>query len=136
MKKVISVLLLLVVLAAGCSSTIEVPTAIPVNPTATVQSASATATAQLPPPSKCQSKLLGKVQDANGALAKGATIEIKGGSFSGKTLSDDNGLYGFAGLCAGTYTFSVTLSGQAAKAVATTATLDGSNSVKTDLQVK
>lgn len=149
MKTKLCLLLLLVVLAAGCATTVE-PTAIPVNPTAvpvvnptavpvvnpTTAPVQATNTPGLPPPSKCQSKLLGRVLDANATPAKGAVIEIKGGTFSGKTLSDDNGLYGFAGLCAGTYSFSVTLTGQQPKPVAATATVDGTNTVRADLNVK
>ena len=79
---------------------------------------------------------MGRVVDANGALAKGAVIDIKSGAFTAKTQSDDNGLYGFAGLCAGGYGFTVTLSGQPPKALALTSTVDGANTVRTDLAVK
>lgn len=130
-------------LATGCVTTIE-PTAVPVtpnftavpintNPTVVPQ---AQATAAPASQGQCQSKLLGKVVDAAGALAKGAVVQIKSGAFNAKTLSDDSGLYGFAGLCAGGYGFTVTLSGKAPKALATTATLDGANTSRTDLTVK
>lgn len=136
MNKNLSLVLILLLLATGCASTIE-PTAIPVNSSPVVAPQTlATSTAQLPPPSKCQSKLLGRVLDATGALAKGAVIEIKKGSFNAKTLSDDNGLYGFAGLCQGTYAFAVTLSGKPAKPLAAQATVDGANTANADLTVK
>jgi protocatechuate 3,4-dioxygenase beta subunit len=138
MKKFFLLCLALTLLASGCATTVE-PTAIPVNPTAAPvapQSQQATSTAPLPPTGQCQSKLLGRVVDANGQPAKGAIIDIKSGNFTGKTLSDDNGLYGFAGLCAGNYSFTVTLSGQPAKPVAGTAALDGANSNRMDLTVK
>ncbi len=136
MKKFAYLLLVILILAVGCTATVE-PTAEPVNPNVKVSPPSqATPT---PPPastSNCQSKLTGRVYDAKGALAKGAVIEIKSGSFTGKTLSDDNGLYGFAGLCAGTYNFTVQLAGQAAKPLSSTATVNGGDSAKVDLTVK
>jgi carboxypeptidase family protein len=136
MNRNLPLVLILLLLATGCVTTIE-PTAIPVSPNPTVAPQIQTAnTPQLPPQGNCQSKLLGRVVDANGALAKGAVIEIKSGSFNAKALSDDNGLYGFAGLCAGGYGFTVTLPGKSPRALATTATLDGANTVKTDLAVK
>ncbi len=146
MKKIFSFLLVLLVLATGCATTIEPtaqpvispPTAIPVNPN--VQAAPPSGNTPTPPPpastNKCQSKLTGRVYDAKGALAKGATIEIKSGNVTAKTLSDDNGLYGFAGLCAGTYAFVVQPPGQAAKTLATKATVNGGDSVKADLNLK
>lgn len=135
--------LILLLFATGCVTTIEPtavrpsnnPTAIPANPNSTVSSQNQ-ATGVPPAQGKCQSKMSGRVLDANGALAKGAVIAIKSASFSGKTLSDDNGLYGFAGLCAGGYGFIVTLTGKSPKAIATTVTLDGANTVRTDLAVK
>ncbi len=142
MKRILglSLLFALLLLAAGCASAFEstpVPVAgpSPAQPL-NVQQVQGSTTPQLPPPSKCQSKLMGHVLDANGAAAKGATIEVKMGSFSGKTISDDNGLYGFAGLCSGTYSFVVTLPGQPAKPVAASAQLDGANTGKVDLSVK
>ncbi len=140
MKKLAYLLLAILVLATGCAGTIE-PTAVPtaelVNPNVKVSPPSQ-ATPTPPPAStgKCQSKLTGRVYGPTGALAKGAVIEIKSGSFTGKTLSDDNGLYGFAGLCAGTYSFTVQLTGQAAKPLSTTATVSGNDSTKVDLTVK
>ncbi len=136
MNKNLSLVLILLLLATGCATTIEgTPIPAPSNPVVAPQTL-ATSAPQPPPPSKCQSKLLGRVLDATGALAKGAVIEIKKGSFNAKTLSDDNGLYGFAGLCEGTYGFAVTLSGKPPKTLAAQATVDGANTAKADLTVK
>src|SRR5437867_4032569 len=120
MKQTLLLLLITLLLVTGCDSAIA-PTAIPVGTIGAPQpQAQATATVQLPPPSKCQSKLLGRVLDANGLPAKGAMIEARSGNFRAPTISDDSGLYGYAGLCAGTYTFTVTLPGQKAKPIADT----------------
>ena len=136
MNRNLPLILILLLLATGCVTTIE-PTAVPISPNLTVApQTQATNIPQSPAQGNCQSKLLGRVVDANGALAKGAVIAIKNGSFNSKTLSDDNGLYGFAGLCAGAYGFTVTLAGQPAKALATSATVDGVNTVRADLTVK
>jgi hypothetical protein len=136
MNKNLSLVLTLLLLATGCATAIE-PTSVPASPNPAVAPQTlATGTLQLPPPGNCQSKLLGRVLDANGALAKGAVIEIKNSSFNAKTLSDGNGLYGFAGLCEGTYGFTVTLTGQPPKKLAATATVDGANTAKADLTVK
>ncbi len=148
MKKFLSLLLILLMLATGCATTIEPtsqpvnnpPTAVPVNPNVQVAPSSGNTPTPLPPPpaatNKCQSKLTGRIYDAKGALVKGATVEIKSGNLTAKTLSDDNGLYGFAGLCAGTYAFSAQLPGQAPKALATRATVSGGDSIKADLSLK
>src|SRR2546426_3103495 len=125
MKPIHFSLLIIVLLATGCAS-VE-PTAIPVNATIEPLSVASPAAAATPI-NKCQSQLLGRVLDANSAPVKGATVETRSGNFSAKTVSDDNGLYGFAGLCAGTYSFNVTLPGQRAKAVAATIALDGAKS--------
>jgi hypothetical protein len=136
MYRILPVFLLLLLLVAGCVTTIE-PTTVPSSPNPNVNpQVQTTNVPQAGSQGKCQSKLLGRVVDANGVLAKGAVIEIKNSSFNAKTLTDDNGLYGFAGLCAGGYGFTVTLPGQSAKALATSAAVDGANTVKTDLAVK
>ncbi len=134
----------LLLLISGCASTIE-PTAIPVqsNPNATnapvAPLAANTPSPQLRPSGNCQSRLLGKVVGANGALIKGATIELRGSALKGtppKAVSDDNGLYGFAGLCAGSYTFIVTAPGKRAETLDVTANVDGASAAKADLTVK
>ena len=135
MNRILPFILILLLLATGCVTTIE-PTTSPSGPNPTAIQVQNVNTAAAPAQGKCQSKLLGRVMDANGALAKGAVVNIKSGSFTAKTVSDDNGLYGFAGLCAGGYGFTVTLKGQAPKTVSATATIDGANTVRTDLAVK
>jgi hypothetical protein len=136
MNRNLPLILILLLLATGCVTTI-VPTAVPPSPNLTVAPQNQTTSVpQSPAQGQCQSKLLGRVVDANGALAKGAVIAIKSGSFTAKTLSDDNGLYGFAGLCAGTYGFTVTLPSKPPKTLTTSATLDGGNTARTDLAVK
>ncbi len=143
MKKFLFVILLLALVVTGCatvdSNSNTPPTPVPVKAN-TKQPAATTAQGEptiLPlAPSKCQSKVTGRVVDAKGGLVKGATVGIKGGSFTAKTLSDENGLYGFAGLCAGSFSFTVQPPSQAAKTVAGNVTVDGNNSAKADLTYK
>ncbi len=145
MYKPILICLAALWLVVGCAST-EEPTAIPVNPTAipanppaqgvNQQSAPTSAPGALPSPSNCQSKVMGRVVDAKGNMVKGATVDTKSGKFTARTVTDDNGLYGFAGLCGGTFTFTVTPKGQKAQAIAGTLALDGQNIAKKDLALK
>ncbi len=139
MNKLIPLLFVFTLLLAGCAETLE-PTAIPANPNARVAPlAQESPTAGLPQPSGCQSKISGKVTDADGAPVKDAQVDIAGGGLKApsRTVTDANGLYGFAGLCSGTYSFSVVLPGtRQAKPLSVTASVDGSNSTRQDLQVK
>lgn len=137
MNRTLPLVLILLLLATGCVTTIQ-PTAVPVNPNVTIapQAQDTAANPQPGAPNSCQSKLLGRLAGANGAIIKGAVIQVTSGKFNAKTLSDDNGLYGFAGLCGGTYTYTVTVPGKSPKALATTSTLDGANTVRTDLTVQ
>lgn len=139
MNKIFSLLFLVSALVVGCA-TVDGPTT-PTAPALNVQSMPPTAVinaSPLPPPSKCQSKLTGSISDASGALVKGATIELKGAGTEKlpSAISDDSGKYGFAGLCAGTYTFVVTVTDQPAKTLDTQAIADGTQMVKVDLVVK
>lgn len=52
----------------------------------------------------CRSSVEGAVTDRSGQEATGATVLIEGESWSDRILTDDNGHYGFAALCAGTAT--------------------------------
>jgi hypothetical protein len=70
---------------------------------------------------------------AGGAGEPNVTVEIKGEGWSAKTPSDANGLYGFAGLCAGKYTLTVVPPSGATAGESQTVTVDGSNAVKLDL---
>ncbi len=144
MKKLFLFSILVLIMLAGCAGTFE-PTAIPVqsNPAATnapvAPLAVATPTTPAHPVGNCQSRLLGRVVDPSGKLVKGATIELRGNALKStppKAVSDDNGLYGFAGLCAGSYSFTVTPPGKQAQALAVTISVDGANTGKADLTVK
>lgn len=134
MNRTLAFVVILLLMATGCVTTIQ-PTAVPVSPNATTLAPQSQSTPNPQPPAQgsCQSKLLGRLADANGGVIKGAVVQVNSGNFSAKTLSDDNGLFGFAGLCAGTYAFTVTVPGKSPKALAATSTLDGANTVRTDL---
>lgn len=88
------------------------------------------------PASKCQSRLLGRVTDANNQIIKDAIVDIVSGSISARATSDDNGQYGFAGLCAGAFRVAVTLPGQQPKPLADTVVVDGANTIKYDIPLK
>lgn len=60
-------------------------------------------------------------------------VEIKAGSKTIKTVTDANGLYGFAGLCAGEYAMTITPPGGKPIVNPNRVALDGSNPVKVDL---
>ncbi len=144
MNKLFMLCIVALLLVTGCASTIE-PTAAPVQPNAAATNpgvapaAAASPTVQLRPTGNCQSRITGHVLNATGTIIKGATIELRGNAIKGtppKAVTDDNGLYGFAGLCAGTYTFTVTAPGQRAVSPAQNASVDGANSVRADLTIK
>jgi protocatechuate 3,4-dioxygenase beta subunit len=91
------------------------------------------------PPSKpnpnCQSVVEGYVIDSSGRRAPGATVYIEGEGFSNAMMTDDNGHYGFGGLCAGTVTLTAHLpDGQTSQTAQ--ASLDGKNSAQLDLSVR
>jgi protocatechuate 3,4-dioxygenase beta subunit len=146
MKRLGLIFLIFVIVAAGCapaSPTPVPPTAPPVeSPTeASSPTAAPQATATNPPVSRCASQLTGRVQDASGKNLTGAIILVQGtkadgNKFEGQTVSDDNGLYGFAGLCAGTYGFTVTPKGGAAQKLSDQVKVDGSNRARQDLKLK
>jgi hypothetical protein len=83
---------------------------------------------------QCQSRVEGSVVDATGQGVRGATVGIQGEGWSSGTLTNDNGQYGFAGLCAGSATLSATLPDGQPGAAATVA-FDGQNYVYLDLGV-
>jgi hypothetical protein len=84
--------------------------------------------------SNCQSRVEGTVIDASGQGVRGATVSIQGEGWSSQILTNDNGQYGFAGLCAGTATLSATLPDGQPGATAT-ASFDGHNTIYLDLGV-
>lgn len=89
------------------------------------------------PASACQSRLWGKVTNtANGQSPANVSIEAVSGGKSFKTVTDANGLYGFAGLCSGDYALSLTPPGGRGIQNPNTVKLDGTQSVKVDLNYK
>jgi hypothetical protein len=86
-------------------------------------------------PSTCQSRLGGKVSNsASVRPPENVAVEI---ASSGKTLrakTDKNGLYGFAGLCAGQYAVSITPPGGARKPDVSKVSIDGASPAKLDLK--
>lgn len=138
MKRAVLVIVLLVLalLSVACdvfSSLAGEPPPPVEEPTAPAPSA---ATPLPLPVGACQSKLSGKVvNSANNQPTANVTIEIVSGAKTIKTTSDPNGLYGFAGLCAGEYTISVTPPGGKAQP-GPKITLDGSKAVRADLSFK
>jgi hypothetical protein len=72
------------------------------------------------------------VLNAAGQPVAGATVTIQGDGWSRGIMTDDQGRYGFAGLCAGTAVLQAFLpDGQASQAVSVN--LTGQNSVPLDL---
>ena len=69
-----------------------------------------------PPNPACQSVVEGYVIDATGERTTGATVLIEGEGWSNGMLTDDQGHYGFGGLCAGPATLQAFLpDGQASQ---------------------
>ena len=127
---VLGVLLGAILALAGCGGTPAPSTSLPAAPT--VAAPTAPTPAIQPPSSGCQSRIWGSVS-AGGAGEANVTVEIKGESWNAKTPSDANGLYGFAGLCAGKYTLTIVPPSGATAGESQTVTVDGSNTVKLDL---
>ncbi len=130
-------LLALAVVAAGCDIfSSEQPTdqsQPPAQPAAPVTGGQSTV---LPPAGACQSRLWGKLVFASGQPKPNTQVDIVSSTFRAKTTADANGLYGFAGLCAGEYSISVTPPGGQPQPAPNKVALDGSKQVKVDLQVK
>jgi len=126
----LGILLFASLAAAGCGSTPAPSAPLPAAPT--VAAPTAPTPAVQPPAGGCQSRIWGSVS-AGGAGEANVTVEIKGEGWSAKTPSDANGLYGFAGLCAGKYTLTVMPPSGATAGESQTVTVDGSNAVKLDL---
>ncbi len=108
-------------------------------PTETPPPATAEPTRTLAPPQRtaapnpdCQSAVSGYVRDRQGKGVAGATVSIQGEDWTKAMMTNDEGLYGFAGLCAGTVTLQATLpDGQ--MTLNATVDLDGKNYVVLDL---
>jgi hypothetical protein len=77
----------------------------------------------------------GDVLDAAGQKAPAATVHITGAGWSNAMMTDDNGHYGFGGLCAGTVTLQAyLLEGPTSQTAQTN--LNGKDSVRLDLRVQ
>lgn len=128
---VLGLLLFVSLAGAGCGAnpTLSAPPAPAVPPAAGPTVPAPT----IPAPSGgCQSRIWGLVS-AGGAGEANVSVEIKGEGWNARTLSDANGLYGFAGLCAGKYTIVVVPPSGATAGESQIVTVDGSNMVKLDL---
>ena len=146
MNKLIFLLIALLLLVTGCATTID-STPAPnanANPNATAMPIAPAAVAPSPTvvlraTGNCQSRISGRVLDPSGKPVKAATVQLRASVIKGtppRTVSDDNGLYGFAGLCAGSYGFTVAMPGKQAQPVTPTANVDGANATRLDLALK
>jgi|GEM_PF-2002859 len=117
------------------TSTTEAPPAT-TNPSATPRPTNTSRPADPGPPAPnpaCQSMVEGHILDSAGQRVIGATVTIDGPDWSRRIMTDDDGRYGFAGLCAGQATLQAFLaSGQSGPIVIVT--LTGSNSLRQDLR--
>jgi hypothetical protein len=86
------------------------------------------------PNPNCLSAVQGNVLGAAGQRVAGATVIIEGNGWSSAIMSDDNGHYGFGGLCAGTATLTAYLpDGQVSQPVRVT--LNGQDSASAVLSL-
>lgn len=84
------------------------------------------------PAPDCQSVVEGKVISASEQPGIGATVNIKGEGWSNAMLTDDNGHYGFGGLCAGAVSLTAYLAnGQISQSAQVS--LNGKDKVQVDL---
>jgi hypothetical protein len=82
----------------------------------------------------CQSTVEGDVRYGGGAPATGATVILDGESVNRRIMTDDQGHYGFGGLCAGTITLAAFLpDGQTGPSG--TVALDGRSAFYLDLSI-
>ncbi len=86
------------------------------------------------PNPNCQSVLEGTVTNQAGQAVAGASVKIQGEDWSRGMLSDDNGRFGFGGLCPGSVTVMAALPGQQMSAQKTVE-LDGKTTSQVDLRV-
>lgn len=82
----------------------------------------------------CNSRLGGKITNVGtDQPTANVAVEVKAGGKAIKTVTDNNGLYGFAGLCAGEYVMTITPPGGSTISNPNTVTLNGSDPVKVNL---
>ncbi len=115
------------------------PTDTPVPPTNTPVPPVATGSPEPPstprPDPNCQSVVEGNVLDAAGKRVRGATVTIEGAGWSHAMLTDDDGHYGFGGLCPGTATLRAALPGGRVSPT-TMVDLDGKKHLYLDLSLQ
>ena len=83
----------------------------------------------------CQSKLEGDVIAADGSKAVGATVKIEGEGLDRSMMTDDQGRFGFGGLCPGTVTLFASLPG-GESVYAAAIEVDGKNSYDVNLSAQ
>lgn len=106
----------------------------PIVPPPTVPTRTPRPTEQGNPPANpgCNSSVQGKVFNATGQPVSGATVTIQGEGWSSGTMTDDQGHFGFGGLCAGTAVLQAFLpNGRTSPVVSVN--LTGQNSVQLNL---
>jgi hypothetical protein len=130
----IGALLLVAMLSAGCDLFSSRPGEEKAQePTSALKTNPVKATLALPA-STCASRLGGRITNkASLKLPENVVVEIAGNGKKYEAKTDPNGLYGFAGLCAGQYAVSFTPPGGSRKADVSRVTLDGANASKLDL---
>ena len=102
-------------------------------PAGTTHTPQPTKEAQPPSSPKCQSSVQGRVFNAAGHLVAGATVTIQGEGWSSGIMTNDEGHYGFGGLCAGTAVLQAFLpNGRTSPPVSVS--LTGQNSIQLDLR--
>ncbi|MDE3090006.1 MAG: carboxypeptidase regulatory-like domain-containing protein [Chloroflexota bacterium] len=136
MKRMAMILALLTVavLADACDAFSSPTSEPPVAPAATTP-----VPATVPVPvGACQSRLWGKITNATTGQAAPAktTVEVESGNRKFKTETDGTGLYGFAGMCAGEYTMTITPPGGKPLPNPNKVSLDGKQATKVDLSFK
>jgi hypothetical protein len=114
--------------AASATPTVEQPS--PAEPTATPERDEGAL--PVANPTNCRSVIEGHVVDGAGQRARGATVMAEGEGWSGAMLTDDQGQFGFGGLCPGETTLQAFLANGEAS-TSTTVSLTGDNSVEVDL---
>jgi hypothetical protein len=131
------VLLVVAVLAAACDTFLSPqPSNSPQAPVANTLAAPGQATLPVPV-GACQSRLWGKVTNAaTGKSPANVAVEISSSGKTFKTVTDANGLYGFAGLCAGEYAMSLTPPGGKPIPNPNPVKLDGKQVQQVDLPYK
>jgi len=136
---IILALLLVAVLAVGCDAFSSAqPSDQPQPPPAGANSPAPSGQATLPVPAgACQSRLWGKVTNATtGKTTANVAVEVTSSGKTFKTVTDANGLYGFAGLCAGDYAMSLTPPGGKPIPNPNPVKLDGKQVQQVDLPYK